>query len=80
MIFMVHKVKESLSEVGSGVGGLFRGLAPVPIYGAVIAHAHKPVSGALKRAGREIESKKRKKQMGKRKKKKKKTKRKKRKK
>ena len=71
MIKIVHKIKESLSEVGEGVGGLFRGLAPVPIYGAVMAHAHKPVSGALKRAGREIEGKKRNKRMAKRKKKKK---------
>jgi len=55
---MVHTIGGSLSGIGSGLGGMFTGLAPVPIYGAIISHAHEPVSGALKRAGKEIGGKK----------------------
>lgn len=50
----IHKIGGSLADVGAGMGGLFTGLAPVPIYGALIKHGAEPVKGALKRAGREV--------------------------
>jgi hypothetical protein len=50
----MHTIGGTLGDVGSGMGGLFTGLAPVPIYGALIKHGAEPVSGALKRAGKEV--------------------------
>ena len=55
--YMVHTLKQiggTLGGVGAGMGGFFSGIAPVPIYGALIKHGAKPVSGALKMAGRKV--------------------------
>jgi len=55
---MVHTIGGSLSDIGSGVGGMFGGMATVPIYGALMKHGADPVKGALKRAGKEVGGKK----------------------
>jgi len=54
----MHTISGSLSEVGSGMGGLFGGMATVPISTAIMKHGAEPVKGAMKRAGKEIAGKK----------------------
>jgi hypothetical protein len=72
LVDMVHKFKETMEDVGSGTGALFKGLAPVPIYTALITHGDKPVKAVFKRTAKEIEGKKKKKSKKKKKNKKKK--------
>lgn len=54
----MHTISGSLSDVGAGMGGMFGGMATVPIYTALMKHGAEPVKGALKRAGKEVGGKK----------------------
>jgi hypothetical protein len=57
----MHTISGSLADVGSGMGGLFGGMATVPISTAIMKYGAEPVKGALKRAGKEVAGKKTKK-------------------